>query len=283
VGAIAGILVVFLVGFFDRIHIDDPVGSTSVHLGCGVFGTIFIGLFAKAGIPGVTESVDNGGVNGLFYGGGLNLLGKQFIGILAVGGFTFCSSFIVWFLIKKTLGIRVTAAEELQGLDIGEHGNTAYPDFVNAEPLLTIDETAIVIPESAVPPEKAVEVHNHAHPGAKITRVSIITNQNKFSSLQNALDTVGITGVTVTNVLGYGMQKGGTEIYRGVKVESKLLPKIQIDIVICKVPTEVLTNAVKAALYTGAVGDGKIFIYDVENVIKVRTGEEGYDALQDEI
>jgi Amt family ammonium transporter len=279
IGAISGVLVVFFVLFFDKIKIDDPVGATSVHLGCGVFGTLCIGLFAKEGVTSLSE------VNGLFYGGGAGLLGTQAIGIVAVGAFTFLSSLLVWFVIKKTLGMRVSAAEEIEGLDIGEHGNAAYPDFLNAEPLISAGDgaTAAVVPIApAVTKDEAVEVHNTARTGAKITKVTIITNQSKFSNLQNALDKIGITGITVTNVLGYGMQKGHVEYYRGAQVETKLLPKVQVDIVICKVPTDLLVKTVKEALSTGSVGDGKIFIYDVENAIKVRTGEEGYDALQDE-
>lgn len=124
---------------------------------------------------------------------------------------------------------------------------------------------------------------NGAHPGAKITKVTIITNQDKFTGLQSSLDKIGITGLTVTNVLGYGMQKGQTEYYRGVPVKTRLLPKVQVDIVVCKIPTETLVDTVKKSLYTGNMGDGKIFIYDVENVIKISTGEEVYDALQDQV
>jgi Amt family ammonium transporter len=280
IGAIAGAAVVGFVIFFDKIKIDDPVGATSVHLGCGVFGTICVGLFAKADVTSLST------VNGLFYGGGAKLLGTQLLGTVVVGAFVLISSLVVWFVIKKTLGMRVSAKEEIEGLDIGEHGNYAYPDFVIAEPLLGSGDGATTAPamvsKPSVSPNVAVEVHNHASSDAKITKVTIITNQSKFDVLQSALESIGITGLTVTNVLGYGMQKGHVEYYRGARVETRLLPKVQVDIVICKVPTAILVNTVKTALYTGSVGDGKIFIFDVENVIKVRTGEEGYDALQDE-
>jgi Amt family ammonium transporter len=285
IGAIAGVVVVFAVILFDKAHIDDPVGATSVHLACGVLGTIFVGLFAKADVTTLAA------YDGLFYGGGFGLLGSQFIGILAVAAFVVVTTGVTWIILKKTIGIRVSVSEELEGLDIGEHGNTAYPDFaiaassdVGAES--SADDRAIPAPAAAahaVPVDVAVPVKNvSTGDRTKLTKVSIVTNQSKFAALQTALDGIGITGITVTNVLGYGMQRGHTEIYRGVKVETKLLPKIQVDIVISKVPVDVLVKAAKEALYTGNVGDGKIFVYDVENVIKVRTGEEGYDALQDE-
>lgn len=286
IGAIAGVIVVFAVLFFDRIKIDDPVGATSVHLVCGIFGTICVGLFAKEGVTSLSTE------NGLFYGGGFKLFGVQLLGVVAVGALVFVASALVWLLLKKTVGIRVSLNEEIQGLDIGEHGNSAYPDFAIVEPIMASDGVAapaisvIPAPPAAkapvVTPDEAMPVVNKSRPGAKMTKVTIITNQDKFTDMQAALDKIGITGLTVTNVLGYGMQKGQTEYYRGVPVKTRLLPKVQVDIVVCKIPTETVVDTVKKALYTGNMGDGKIFIYDVENVIKIRTGEEGYDALQDE-
>jgi len=283
IGAIAGILVVFAVLFFDRNKVDDPVGATSVHLVCGIFGTICVGLFAQEGVTSLSET------NGLFSGGGLNLLGVEALGIVAVGAFVFASSSLVWFILKNTIGIRVSLKEEIQGLDIGEHGNFAYPDFAIVEPIMETDiEDGIPIeipPQKSasdvVTPDVAIPVVNKARPGAKMTKVTIITNQNKLSPLHAALDRIGITGLTVINVLGHGMQKGHTEYYRGAPVTIRLLPKVQVDIVVCKVPPQTVIDTVKRVLYTGNVGDGKIFISDIENVIKVRTGEEGYDALQD--
>lgn len=284
IGAIAGVIVVFAVILFDRVKVDDPVGATSVHLVCGVFGTLSVGLFAQEGVTSLST------VNGLFFGGGLHLLGVEAIGIIAVGAFVFAASALVWFLLKKTVGIRVSLEEEIQGLDIGEHGNSAYPDFAIMTPIMESDNgiTAVgplempVSVSNAVAPEVAIPVINKARPGAKITKVTIITNQSKFTELQATLDKLGITGLTVTNVLGYGMQKGHSEYYRGAPIKTRLLPKVQIDIVVCNIPTATLIDTVKKVLYTGNVGDGKLFIYDVENVIKIRTGEEGYDALQDE-
>ncbi len=290
IGAIAGIIVVFAVILFDKAKIDDPVGATSVHLICGIFGTLSVGLFAQEGVTSLAT------VNGLFFGGGFSLLGAEIVGIIAVGIFVFASSSLVWYALKKTVGIRVSAEEEIQGLDIGEHGNHAYPDFAIVAPILatengngngslSIAAGPVSVPQydsGKVSPEAAIPVVNKARQGAKMTKVTIITNQDKFTKLQTDLDKIGITGLTVTNVLGYGMQKGYTEYYRGLPVKTRLLPKVQVDIVVCKIPVETVVETVKKALYTGNMGDGKIFIYDVENVIKIRTGEEGYDALQDE-
>ena len=282
VGAVAGVLVVFLVVLFDRIGIDDPVGATSVHLGCGVFGTLCVGLFAKEGVTSLSTA------NGLFYGGGLSLLGVELLGIAAIGVFVFAASSLVWLVLKHTIGIRVSSEEELAGLDIGEHGNMAYPDF--AAPA-SIGEFAAEAPAGrpAVPAggaAQAIPVIHRAAPagsgGPKMTRVSIITNQSRFAQLQEALERLGVTGMTVTNVFGYGTQKGHQTYYRGAPVEARLLPKMKIDVVVSKIPVQTLVETAKRALYTGHVGDGKIFIYDVEQVVKVRTGQTGYDALQDE-
>ena len=274
IGAIAGIIVVFAVVLFDRAKIDDPVGATSVHLICGIFGTICIGLFAKKGVTSLSE------VNGLLYGGGVRLLGVELLGIVAVGVFVFVSSAAVWLLLKKTIGIRVSLEEEIEGLDIGEHGNSAYPDFAPA--FARIETTSQMAAVPLVSSEEAVPLVNTSHPGAKMTKVVVITRQSMFEGLKVALESIGITGMTVTQVLGFGMQKGSREFYRGVPVETTLLPKVKVEIVICKVPVSLMVDTVKKALYTGNIGDGKIFVYDVENVVKVRTGDEGYEALQDE-
>ena len=282
IGAIAGILVVFAVRFFDKRKIDDPVGATSVHLGCGILGTLCVGIFAKEGVTSLSAD------NGLLYGGGFGLLGIQLLGTIAIGAFVFIASGLVWLALKKTIGIRVSKAEELQGLDIGEHGNIAYPDFaVNAEAIENIpacvQTTEPVSPEAlSIEQDVAVPVKHYETKGAKLTKVTILTNQSKFAQLQEALDKLGVTGITVTNVFGYGLQKGHAIYFRGAPVSSRLLPKVKIDIVICKIPVETLVKAVQETLYTGNIGDGKIFIYDVEDAIKIRTGERGYDALQDE-
>lgn len=277
IGAVAGILVVVAVEFIDlKLHVDDPVGAVAVHGANGLWGTLAVGLFATDAAPGMSAK-------GLFYGGGFMQLGTQALGIGAIALWTIVTMTGVFFLIKKVNGLRVTEEEEIQGLDLQEHGlASSYADFMITVPALDVGATAIHIPSIAVPADVAIPVHDESHPGAKLTKVTIVTNQNKFAALQKALDDIGITGITVTNVLGYGMQKGQTQKYRGVEVETKLLPKVQVDVVITKIPVDLLVKTVKEALYTGSYGDGKIFIYNVENVIKVRTGEEGYDALQDE-
>ncbi len=285
IGALGGVIVVLSVLFFDRRKIDDPVGALSVHLVNGVFGTLCVGLFAQSAIGGTPD--------GLFFGGGLAFLGSQALGVVAVGGFVFVASMLVWFAIKGTMGLRVSAKEEIEGLDIGEHGNQAYPDFVTVDYTSASEylEDALVPPgveahevtpsTPAVPVEQAVPVHDRSTPGAKITKVEIILKQNKFETLKNAMDKIGITGMTVTNVLGYGAQGGVTEYYRGVEFETHLLPKVKVEIVVSSIPVRTVVDTAKKVLYSGNIGDGKIFIYDVENVIKIRTGEEGYDALQD--
>ena len=280
IGAVAGVLVVFAVLFFDRVKVDDPVGATSVHLCCGVFGTLCIGLFAQEGVTTLSTK------NGLFYGGGAGLLGTQLLGIAAVGAFVFAASLVLWWVLKKTMGIRVTREEEIAGLDIGEHGNHAYPDFVPAvESIDYSAEGAEPEPVGAVPVAEAVAVKEAAPAGErgtpKITKVEIICKESRLEALKAAMTSIGITGMTVSHVLGYGIQQGKPEYYRGAPVEANLLPKVQVDIVVSKVPVPTVVATAKKVLYTGHIGDGKIFVYDVENVVKVRTGEEGYDALQD--
>lgn len=278
IGAISGIIVVFAVMFFDRIGIDDPVGATSVHLVCGVFGTICVGLFAKEGVTTLSTR------NGLFYGGGFELLGVQLLGVLAVGAFVFVSSSIIWLVLKKTIGIRVSAEEEIAGLDLGEHGNHAYPDFVPAVESLDYGYEHAVAVSGEVPVPEAIpvkQVSSVSRDPSKFTKVEIICKESRLEALKNAMMDIGITGMTVSHVLGCGTQKGQPEYYRGVQVEASLLPKIQVDIVVSKVPVRLVIETAKKVLYTGHIGDGKIFVYDVENVVKVRTGEEGYDALQD--
>ena len=274
IGAIAAVLIVFGVEFIDKVlKIDDPVGAIGVHGICGAAGTIMTGLFALDG--------------GLFYGGGFEFLSIQALGTVSVIVWVVVTMAIIFNVIKKTIGLRVSKTEEISGLDITEHGlASSYADFITI-PIGTdfkpsnesqgIDDTDI-----KAPIDVAVPVVNNSQPNAKMTKVVIVTKQNKFEALKTALDKIGITGMTVTQVLGYGMQKGSPEYYRGVPIETILLPKIKVEVVICKIPLDLVVKTTKQALYTGNVGDGKIFIYDVENVIKVRTSEEGYDALQDE-
>ena len=263
-GLIAGVLVVLAVEFIDiKLKVDDPVGAVAVHGVCGIWGTIAVGLFAVEG--------------GLLYGGGAYLLGVQALGVAAIAAWIFATVGLTFFLIKKFNGLRVSKKEEITGLDITEHGlASSYADFMIA---------ATNAPEAViggdVPENTAIPVVNNSKPGSKMTKIVIITKQNKFDILKSAFDKIGITGMTVTQVLGCGMQKGKREYYRGIPLESTLLPKVKIEVVICKIPVKLCIDTIKKALYTGNIGDGKIFVYDVENVIKVRTGEEGYDALQD--
>jgi len=263
-GLVAGVLVVLAVEFIDiKLKVDDPVGAVAVHGVCGVWGTVAVGLFAVEG--------------GLFYGGGAAQLGVQSLGVIAIAAWTFATVGLTFFIIKKLNGLRVSKQDEISGLDITEHGlASSYADFM----ITNIGSSSAPV-DAPVPEGVALPVVNNSKPGAKMTKAVIITKQNRFEVLKTAFDKIGITGMTVTQVLGCGMQRGSKEYYRGVPLESKLLPKIKIEVVICKVPLKLFVDTVKQVLYTGNIGDGKIFIYDVENVIKVRTGEEGYDALQD--
>ncbi len=271
IGLISAFTVVYGIEFVEKVlKIDDPVGAVGVHGMCGAVGTILVGIFALDG--------------GLLYGGGTAYLITQVIGVAAVIAWVAITMTITFLAIKHTVGLRVTVEEELRGLDIEEHGLvSSYADFMPTPIGATFhkNETA-PLSTAKVPVSKAVEVINNIDSDAKITKVSIVTKQSKFEDLKIALESIGVTGMTVSHVLGCGMQKGAPDYYRGTPVESTLLSKVKVEVVICKVSLELLIDTVKKALYTGTIGDGKIFIYDVENVIKVRTGEEGYDALQDE-
>jgi len=287
IGLVAGVLVVVAVEVIDnKIHVDDPVGAIAVHGINGIWGTLAVGLFATDTIPDAVAGVTGEGANGLFYGGGWGQLGIQALGVVSILAWTIVIMTIVFFIIKKTIGLRVSAEEEILGLDVTEHGlPSAYAGFSFAPEAIdyTVSELSEYGSETVgIPKDAAVPVVDVSSKSAKLTKVTIITNPQKYAHLATALDGIGITGLTVTNVHGYGMQKGNETYYRGVKVETKLRPKIQVDIVISKVPTDLLVKTVQGALYTGKIGDGKIFIYDVENVVKVRTGQSGYDALQDD-
>ncbi|MCL2002610.1 MAG: ammonium transporter [Oscillospiraceae bacterium] len=282
IGAVAGVLIVLAVEFIDlKLHVDDPVGAVAVHGVCGIWGTLAVGLFARPIAAGDDVISD---VTGLFYGGGAELLGIQALGVLAIFCWTAVTTLLLFAGIKKTIGLRASAEDEIRGLDATEHGMEAssYADFlpVDNPDLNVLTHTGADAPPVPAPPERAIPVTD-VSTGKKLTKVTVITKPRMFDALKNAFDQIGITGITVTNVLGYGVQRGHTHTYRGVPLAAPLLPKIQIDVVISKVPVETLLQAIKGVLYTGHIGDGKIFVYDVENVVKVRTGEEGYDALQD--
>lgn len=273
IGILAGFAVVFGIEFIDKVlKVDDPVGAVGVHGLCGALGTVLVGLFAEQ--------------DGLFYGGGVKLLIVQIIGVVAVLAWVSVTMTIVFSVIKHTIGLRVSKEEELLGLDIEEHGlASAYADFMpNVDTISESEKVPALKPvtvEKAVPVKK-VSDSGPAKDGNKLTTVVILAKQSKFEALKEAMNAIGVTGMTVTNVLGCGMQKGATEYYRGVPMEMNLLPKVKVEITVSKVPVELVIEEARKALYTGNIGDGKIFVYDVENVIKVRTGETGYDALQDE-
>ncbi|MBO4933784.1 MAG: ammonium transporter [Clostridia bacterium] len=278
VGVVSGFLVVFVVEFLDiKLHIDDPVGAVGVHLANGVWGTIAVGLLANPSAPA--------GLEGLFYTGSFRLLGVQCVGITAILAWTAVMMTATFFALKKTVGLRVSAEEEMKGLDKTEHGlPSAYADFVPAVESLDYGFEGAVAVSGETPVAEAVPVRKVpavASDGPKFTKVEIVCKEPRFEALKNAMMEIGITGMTVSHVLGCGVQKGQPEYYRGVPVEANLLPKIQVDIVVSKVPVRTVIETAKKVLYTGHIGDGKIFVYDVENVVKVRTGEEGYDALQD--
>ena len=275
-GIVFGIVIVLAVEFFDKVaKIDDPVGAISVHGICGALGTVFTGLFAT-GIS--TEK-------GLFYGGGFHFLGVQALGVVSVIIYVAVVMTIAFFVIKKTIGLRVDAEDEIAGLDVSEHGLlTAYSGFAmlpesvpsgNGEPIVVSGD----VPEAEAVPVRKMPSFEEGTP--KFTKVEIICKEARLEDLKNAMLGIGIAGMTVSHVMGCGIQKGKPEYYRGIQVETMLLPKVQVDIVVSKVPVRTVIETAKKVLYTGHIGDGKIFVYDVENVVKVRTGEEGYDALQD--
>ncbi len=280
IGIVSGFLVVFGVWLLDYVlHIDDPVGAVAVHMLNGIWGTIAVGLFATKSAPGFSAA---GIQEGLFYGGGFGQLGKQFGGMGVTILWTVVTITLVFWLIKKTMGLRVTKEEEIIGLDKLEHGlDSSYAGFAisySSEEIKEAKEFGVKIPgtETAEAP-----ITKPASSNASMHKIVIITRQNKFDELKEAMNSIGITGMTVINVMGCGMQKGKSEYYRGVPVEINLVPKIKVEIVVSKVPIDTVVEAAKKALFTGHIGDGKIFVYPVDSVVKVRTGESGYDALQD--
>lgn len=275
IGLVCGFAVVLSVEFFDKVvKIDDPVGAISVHGVCGALGTILTGLFAT----GIST------MKGVFYGGGFKFFGVQLLGVASVVAWTGIIIAIVFSIIKATIGLRAEAADEVMGLDRSEHGlHTAYAGFTIMQDSVSVDTGAIepVVVASGEADEAPAKAPKEKAPDAPVyTSVRIICRPASLEALKNAMNRIGITGMTVTNVMGYGAQKGKPEYYRGTPVDVTLLPKAQVDIVVSKVPVRQVIETAKAALRTGHIGDGKIFVTDVENVVRVRTGEEGYDALQ---
>ena len=302
IGIVAGLLVNCGVWLLDyKLHIDDPVGAVAVHFMNGIWGTIAVGLFATPSAPGYSIADKNGvEMVGLFYGGGFKLLGLQCLGIITVVAWAAVTVTITFLVIRATVGLRVTKEEEIIGLDQTEHGMvSAYADFALVSGVnnfggsviedMRMAESVNGSKENMVSPDEAVPVQlRTADPSiavasdVSLTKITIIMKQQRFDALKDALDKIGVTGMTVTNVLGCGTQHGRKEYYRGVEMDITLLPKIQVDIVVSQVSPRLVVDTAKKVLYTGHIGDGKIFVYNVANVIKVRTGEEGYEALQGE-
>ncbi|SNU06880.1 nitrogen regulatory protein P-II family [Lachnospiraceae bacterium] len=293
IGAVSGVLVVFGVWLLDfKLHIDDPVGAVAVHMMNGIWGTLATGLFATTTAP------DNDSLVGLFYGGGFKLLGIQFIGFAAVAAWTVVMMIIVFSIIKAIFGLRVSEEEELEGLDSTEHGlASAYSGFsivdMSSAMMSENENTSLGISDydnaSEAQKKASVSVVDAAKemreagvvPSTGINKVVIITKLSRYDKIKKALNGLGVTGITVTQVSGCGIQKGAGEKYRGVEMDVTLLPKIKLEVVVSKIPVESVIETAKKTLYTGKIGDGKIFVYPVSKVVKIRTGEEDYDALQD--
>jgi len=285
IGAVSGLLVVFGVWLLDQVlRIDDPVGAVAVHMMNGVWGTIAVGLFSTASVPG-NEIV------GLFYGGGFAQLGIQLLGLITTAAWTAVTVFVTFFIIKKTLGLRVSEEEEIEGLDSTEHGlATAYAGFsimddseltmeVNENTNLGVESyemASTAMKNASVPVMKAPDLEDTG-----IYKVVIITKLSRYDKIKKALNALGVTGMTVTQVSGCGIQKGAGQRYRGVEMDATLLPKIKVEVVVSKIPVDEVIETAKKTLYTGKIGDGKIFVYNISRVVKVRTGEEGVAALQD--
>ncbi len=294
IGAVAGLLVVFAVWFLDyKLRVDDPVGAVAVHMMNGIWGTLSVGLFATNTAPGysITDAAGNE-IVGLFYGGGFKLLGLQLLGFASVAAWTAVTITIVFLLIKATIGLRASEEEEIVGLDVMEHGlASAYSGFsimdvsntmsmdINENTSLGADDY-----ESATQVQKDAAVHVAQVPMVSATgmyKVAIIAKLSRYDQLRKAMNDLGVTGMTVTQVMGCGIQKGAGEMYRGVEVDATLLPKVKVEVVVSKIPVDSVVEAAKKALYTGHIGDGKIFVYNVDKVVKIRTGEEDFAALQD--
>ena len=287
IGFVSGLLVVFGVWLLDyKLHVDDPVGAVAVHMMNGIWGTIAVGLFATTSVPG------NDTVKGLFYGGGFKQLGIQLLGFVTVAAWTAVTITIAFVIIKKTIGLRVTEEEEIVGLDSMEHGlASAYSGFsiMDVSNTMTMDvneNTDLGTPEyaeaSQAKKDAAVRVVSAIPKDATgMYKVVIIAKLSRYDHLKKAMNDLGVTGMTCTQVMGCGIQKGSGERYRGAEVDATLLPKIKVEVVVSKIPVDSVVEAAKKALYTGHIGDGKIFVYDVAKVVKIRTGEEDMEALQD--
>ena len=294
IGAVAGLLVCFGVWLLDyKLHIDDPVGAVAVHMMNGIWGTLAVGLFATDTAPGYSIADANGNtLVGLFYGGGFKLLGLQALGVISVGAWAAVTITITFLVIKAVFGLRVTEEEEITGLDATEHGlPSAYAGFaimdVSGDVMDVNENTDLGISDydaaSKVQKDTAVPVVSSVTPAVStgIHKVVIIAKLSRYDKLRKAMNDLGVTGMTVTQVMGCGIQKGAGEKYRGAELDATLLPKVKVEVIVGKIPVEKVIETAKKTLYTGHIGDGKIFVYDVSQVVKVRTGEVGIEALQD--
>lgn len=294
IGAVAGLLVVFAVWLLDyKLRVDDPVGAVAVHMMNGIWGTISVGFFATNTAPGYSIADASGTeLTGLFYGGGFKLLGLQLIGFASVAAWTLVTITIVFLVIKATVGLRASQEEEIVGLDTTEHGlASAYSGFsimdVSGAMVMDVNEnTSLGVEDydAASQAQKDAAVKVAQVPMASATgmyKVAIIAKLSRYDKLRKAMNDLGVTGMTVTQVMGCGIQKGAGEKYRGVEMDATLLPKVKVEVVVSKIPVDSVVEAAKKALYTGHIGDGKIFVYNVDKVIKVRTGETDFAALQD--
>ena len=286
IGAVSGVLVVFGVWFLDYVlRVDDPVGAVAVHFCNGVWGTLAVGLFATTSAPG------NDTLTGLFYGGGFQLLGLQILGVVSVCAWTAVTITLTFLVIKATVGLRVSEEEEIVGLDACEHGlPSAYAGFsimdVSNTMTMDVNENTDLgqdsyVAASEAQKDAAVKVVNAVSAATGIYKVSIISRLSRYDQLKKAMNDIGVTGMTVTQVMGCGVQKGAGEKYRGVEMDATLLPKVKVEVIVGNIPVDKVIEAAKKALYTGHIGDGKIFVYNVDKVVKVRTGEEDLDALKD--
>ena len=298
IGLVSGLLVVFGVWLLDyKLRIDDPVGAVAVHFMNGIWGTIAVGMFATDSAPAFARAI-SGGANqiagkGLFYGGGFRQLGIQLFGMLCTAAWTAVTITIAFLVIKKIFGLRVSEEEEIAGLDVTEHGlPSAYAGFsiMDISNTMTMDvnentDLGVSDYEKASEFQKNAAVKVAEAPNMTLAdgiyKVVIIAKLAKFENLKKALNDLGVTGMTMTQVMGCGIQKGAGEMYRGVEMDATLLPKVKVEVVVSKIPVSEVVEAAKKALYTGHIGDGKIFVYNVDKVVKVRTGEEDYAALQD--
>ena len=288
IGAVAGILVVFGVWFVDNVlHVDDPVGAVAVHMFNGIWGTIAVGLFATSSAPGFELA---GIKEGLFYGGGFKQLGLQFVGMFITAAWTIVTITIVFIVLKKTIGLRVSEEEEITGLDATEHGlPSAYAGFaimdISGSTMDVNENTDLGVADYESASETlrnaAVPVAAMPHEPTGIYKVVIISKLSRYDKLKKAMNELGVTGMTCTQVMGCGVQKGSGDRYRGAELDATLLPKMKVEVVVSKIPVEDVIESAKKVLYTGHIGDGKIFVYNVEQVVKVRTGEAGTAALQD--